>query len=55
MSEDAGLVSLKLFVPGILSAPRALEFGLPDVKVVGEGVLFAKLNAPLVESVQVAP
>ena len=55
VSEDAGFVSLKFFVPGIFSSPWALEFGLPNVEVVGEGVLFAKLHAPLVESVQVAP
>ena len=55
VSEDARLIGLKLFVPGILSAARALEFGLPNLKVVGEGVLLAKLHAPLVEGMEVAP
>ena len=53
--EDGGFVSLELFVPGIFPTPRALKLGLPNVKVVGEGVLFAELHAPLVEGMEVGP
>ena len=55
VSEYAGFVGLEFFVPGIFSTPRALKLGLPNVKMLGEGVLFAKLHAPFVEGMEVAP